>query len=911
MTLACELVSHTIFSSILDGEVTVVTAGARLANYFRQQSEAAAINANMGVWVSPDVLPWPHWIQRLWEEAVVTESVKAQGQVLTSTQQEFLWEQIVSASEDGKALLQTCSAARDAMNAWGLLKSWSIKLDGAGFSYNDDSSAFKNWSKRFEKECARQGWIQAEVLPDLLSEAIASECFSASNSLILAGFDEFTPQQLCLIKALQNSGTKVRWVKVEEESAKVSRVTCTDVYEETRLIAQWARQRLEARPDARIGVIVPDLSSMRTRVLSSLDEVMLPEKWSPNSVQSTSVYNVSLGLPLKNYPVIRAALLLLEFISDPLSLNDACLILRSPFIIGWEDEHDTRALLDEKLRKVGELVVSLDRLKSFAGQNDCSYACPVFVQRLDEMSEKRILLNKQMPSSHMSPGHMSPSKWAEYFSIWLKASGWTQGRTLNSEEYQATEAFKNVISTFGSLDAMHEVFSEKEAINWLNRLAMERIFQPETEDTPVQVLGILEATGLCFDHVWVMGLHEDVWPPSPHPVPFLPLPMQRSQDLPRSSSERELRIAKLVMQRLFKSGKEVIVSYPANKGEEKLQCSPLILGISEIDRIELNVWGGKTWRELIFTNRILEKLDSDPAPHVSGKNISGGSRIFEYQAICPFRAFATFRLGARPLESVSIGLSPLIRGNLVHKVLESVWGQLDSWDTLNKRSDEQLQQLVGKSVDSVLKDTVRKYPNTFTARFRALEGNRLAQLVLDWLNVEKARTPFQIRGREKEFNVTVGGVNIRLIIDRIDELPDGSQLLIDYKTGKVSPGKWFGERPEEPQLPLYATVVGGNIGGVAFGSLLASDIRFNGVTRDAGVLPSVNRFDEWKYTKKAGSWSQVLKEWQKTLQDLGADFCKGNAKVDPKNPPTTCQYCGLQSLCRIHERAILDGIEAD
>lgn len=903
MTLACESVDRTVFRSILDGEVTVVTAGVRLANYFRQQSEAAAVSANMKVWVSPDVLPWPQWIQRLWEEAVVgecvTESVEAQGQVLTGAQQAFLWEQIVSISEEGKSLLQTSSAARDAMEAWGLLKSWSVKFDGAGFSYNDDSRAFRNWAKRFEKECSQKGWIPIEVLPDLLSEAIESGCFSISNSLILTGFDELTPQQQSLIMTLQDTGTKVRWVKIVEEDAKVSRVTCTDVHDEARLVARWARQRLEARPDVSIGIVVPDLSSMRTQILNSLDEVLLPEKWAPNSVRSTSVYNVSLGLPLKKYPVIRAALLLLEFISDPLSVNDIGLILRSPFIIGWEDERGARTLLDKRLRKEGEIVISLEMLKSFADRNDASYACPVFVRRLDEMSEKRMRLNKQM----------SPGRWAEYFSIWLKAAGWIQGRNLSSEEYQAVEAFKEVISTFGSLDAVQDAFSGEEAIEQMGRLSMERIFQPETEDAPVQVLGMLEAAGLCFDHVWVMGLHETVWPPSPKPTPFLPLPMQRSQDLPRSSSERELRIAKLVTQRLFKAGKDVIVSYPANKGEEKLQCSSLIMEIPEIGHDDLNIWNGNVWRELIFQIRALEKLDEDPAPPVVANDIHGGSRIFKYQAACPFRAFAEIRLGASPMESTSIGLLPTTRGTLIHKVLELVWGHLESWDVLSNCSDEQLQQLVGQSVTSVLKNAARKYPYTFTVRFRLLEEKRLVQLALDWLEVEKERAPFHVKGREQEFNVTVGGINVRLVIDRIDALPDGSQLLIDYKTGKVSSGKWFGARPEEPQLPLYTAVVGENIGGVTFGSLKPGDIRFNGVTRESGVLPSVKGFGEWRYTKAADSWDQVLEDWQKILQDIGTDFCRGNAKVDPKSPPTTCQYCGLQSLCRIQEQSLPDVIE--
>ncbi len=44
--------------------------------------------------------------------------------------------------------------------------------------------------------------------------------------------------------------------------------------------------------------------------------------------------------------------------------------------------------------------------------------------------------------------------------------------------------------------------------------------------------------------------------------------------------------------------------------------------------------------------------------------------------------------------------------------------------------------------------------------------------------------------------------NLRL--DRIDRLNDGTFLVIDYKSGDVSPKSWDLPRPDDVQLPLYA-----------------------------------------------------------------------------------------------------------
>src|ERR1700747_974209 len=63
--------------------------------------------------------------------------------------------------------------------------------------------------------------------------------------------------------------------------------------------------------------------------------------------------------------------------------------------------------------------------------------------------------------------------------------------------------------------------------------------------------------------------------------------------------------------------------------------------------------------------------------------------------------------------------------------------------------------------------------------------------------------PGRVRGKKLD-NVSVGGLKLRLRADRIDLLENGQRLLLDYKSGEVSVKDWEGERPDEPQRPLYA-----------------------------------------------------------------------------------------------------------
>ncbi len=43
-------------------------------------------------------------------------------------------------------------------------------------------------------------------------------------------------------------------------------------------------------------------------------------------------------------------------------------------------------------------------------------------------------------------------------------------------------------------------------------------FQVEDEGAPVQVMGMLEAAGLRFDHLWIMGLHDEALPAPANPT---------------------------------------------------------------------------------------------------------------------------------------------------------------------------------------------------------------------------------------------------------------------------------------------------------------------------------------------------------------------------------------------------------
>ena len=193
-------------------------------------------------------------------------------------------------------------------------------------------------------------------------------------------------------------------------------------------------------------------------------------------------------------------------------------------------------------------------------------------------------------------------------------------------------------------------------------------------------------------------------------------------------------------------------------------------------------------------------------------------------------------------------------------------------------------------------------PERLGPRGRMIEIDRLQRLLCDWLTVERERADFVVSEREEQRQIRFGPLEIRARIDRIDQLADGSQLVIDYKTGKPSLAQWSGERPDDPQLPLYWLMLqasGTAVSGLLFGQVKQNQGSWLGLGPEHSAEPLI-AWDERSAAKTGElSWATLNQRWQRTLHALAQSFIAGVADIDPKQPAQTCQYCDLQPLCRI------------
>ncbi|MBF0125077.1 MAG: PD-(D/E)XK nuclease family protein [Magnetococcales bacterium] len=886
----------------------IVTVNRRLSRWLHQRHLQRQLRLGMQAWPTPTLLPYTTWLEqsweRLWEQAEVLACVEPLL-LLNEQQQRLLWQQIIASTitVEQQPLFRVAAATHDVQRAWRLLCDARMELTEADVFGHEDATAFYHWQRQFRHQCQQQRWIDHGQLPEWLWRY--ADVVPWPETMTWVGFDRLTPMQQALVERLQQVGVDVRLAATLGELDEFDKEDrndfpppplrmqlwpLADVDSEARCCADWALNYVKSHPHHAVAVVVPDLAEAQQRLVHHFLATFHPHAdWPGASSEPRPLFNLSLGSPLTAYPLIDAALALLSLSQEQNSLEDWVVVLRSPFMTGGDQERGQRGLLEADLWQQGYLSLSVEQLQEAAGR------CPVLFRQL------------QMMQSWWQYGSAQPSTWADRCAELLRQLGWPVGdRSLTSHEYQQWQQWREVLTQLSSLDVVQQQpLSRQQAVAWLRRIASEIIFQPELPDgLPVQIIGVLETAGLHFDAVWLMGMSADRWPPPPQPNPFLPIALQRQMATALATREQSLPYAERLTDRLLASADHIIISYPQQRQEQLLWLSPLLEQkataaapvtttpcVAAKPEISMAT-------EIATTRPVVDGSDWVPWAELTTQP-RGGVAILQSQALCPFQAFARYRLAAWPMIRPTTPYGFKARGMLLHLAMAQVWGRLQSLAWLRRAvADATLATVIDQALRVALAhQSVRPALNRLPKPLVELERQRLQRLLQQWLAREAQRQiDFTVVAIESERTVSIAGLTLTVRVDRIDQLRDGRLAMIDYKSGSVSCNHWYGDRPRDLQLPFYA-VTGPQqepIGVLLLARVDAKQSRLVGIcVAEDPIGAEAGQVEE----RSTEDWQQQLGDWQATLQQLAAAFCAGDVRVDPIDD-TTCNSCRLGPLCR-------------
>ncbi len=875
----------TILTALAQGR-TVLTANQRAARTLRRAYDRAQTTK---LWTPPEIFALDSWLPSLFHRLLL-EGAETRL-LLNPIQEHSLWRAIIAGDQEVPGLRSPDALADMAASAWRLLCLHNGRPRLREFNVSTDTRAFQRWAESFDRLCTRNAYLTQSQLPAALADALAEGNLPIPNAgLLLVDFDTHPPAHAELFENIRRAGFAVDELLTAADRDSAHQHIAPDDPSEIRTAALWAKRQLEANPSGTIAIVVPNLADRRAQLDRVCSEVMAAS--TKNAVitakPESPYFEFSLGTPLAETAPVTAALALLHWPIEPLPLEAISALLLSPFFgAAHPDDALAAAEFDAfELRRVSLLrpELTLDAMIDLVRES-------VRSQRIATVLRALYSLRRAAAAEKIEPGNEGPQQshagWADAFRNLLEAAGWTRATDRDSLSFQTRQRWESALDQLATLDFDGARVTASAALRTLGRIARQAVFAPESRQAPIQIVGPLEPGGMPFDALWFLGADDRGWPPPSALNPLIPWHIQRDLGIPGADPVRDGAIAQRLTRRLAESAPEVVFSFGRHCEDGERRPSPVLrdLDLGELDP------PSEAAREAIDLYRF---VDTEPIPALPEGLIRGGARILELQAACAFRAFAEIRLHATQPDIRTPGLDARDRGIHVHRIMQDFWTRLQNQEALKALPPAEREAILNECIDAGIRSVAAKARTPWEDAYLDVQRRRLRSLLQPWLDIELARPEFAVRQQEKMQQAHIGPLLVEVRADRIDDTEDGP-VLLDYKTGGATPSDWLSNRPDAPQLPLYAVLAGESesLGGVAFALLRAGDdLDLRGFTDSPSLLARPGKM-------AFASLAEQVEDWRRVLTELAHAFAEDDPIANPKSYPATCQYCTQRILCRL------------
>jgi CRISPR/Cas system-associated exonuclease Cas4 (RecB family) len=355
-------------------------------------------------------------------------------------------------------------------------------------------------------------------------------------------------------------------------------------------------------------------------------------------------------------------------------------------------------------------------------------------------------------------------KWNQLLLKALEAAEWCQHIQLSSSEYQAREIFLDKLKLLSHSSSFLADYNYTAWVHSLYVLLKTTLFQPQSLDNQHAFMGLLEASPLALDHLWLIGADYSRIPQSLNPHPLLPIELQERYSMPHAHYQREMHYLKNILSRLAQA-EDFTLSYAQYDQNRSLRASPMLESIFPGSYESLP--------DDLATKPVLPWAHFRAMPSVQHPKRITVAQLNQFLQ-CPFRGFSRTLKGAQEPIRTTLPIDPARHGQLMHQYIQ-----------------ERLKNDPGNQA-------MAAYAYHWPLALQRAEQQRLEHM---YQQIEQ-----QISGRKDfllfEYKVSFYS-NHWLIEGRADLWDPHEQHVYDIKSKNFTPSAWFSTQPTDCQGSLY------------------------------------------------------------------------------------------------------------
>lgn len=751
-----------VYSWLLDkinNNEVILTVSKLLARDLINEYDKSQLRQKKTAWATPKIFFWRDWLKHRYQDSSNIGDLL----IIDNSISHLLWEQCFQVVLNDP-LLNNNRLASEAQDAFKLLCDYCIPFtDITDLDNSEETQLFSKALKLYLEKISTKKWLDSSMLANHLLLCNLNDWLDCKDakSLSLVGFDDPLPVFDQLKNTIQ-SKIDINYIHHKKLVSIVSKNSYKDIESEFRAIGAWARLRLQKHPEAKIAVLINDIH--QSKELRYLIMEGLSPGWQYNYPQESPLINNKHEGNIHNYPVMFTCLLLLKWYQSTLSSKEISLLVRSSLFQGINAAGSNSIemklrLLPERDWQIEEFIEKF-KLESSSDEFDVLTKIVIFEKTKSSCNANKLIRD-----------------WLDIINADLDLVGWPDIDNPTNVEHHLLCRWHDLLNEIEKTQIIYDKVSLTYIVNRILSSIENIVFQLEDPRSAITILSFEDAVGMEFDYLWMSGMDNENWPRNSKTSAFISADIQRQFSLPNMHSLDLIKMQKKLLESLSSAALNTIYSYSINKNDLLLEFTSLI----DIDD-DSGACIDPGWYLEPFLSHNLREV-KEGVPKVQNiEYLAGGVNTIQSYLSDPFSSFVKGRLSVKPLNNFVVGISPLLRGSLLHESLAELFrAQLSSKDIQLWSENEKMKRI--NRATSLVFDKEININNPVLKRLYQMEKSRSEMLLADFLESELNRDYFMISEAEKELSLTSANLKLSLRVDRVDLHEDETFHVIDYKTG--------------------------------------------------------------------------------------------------------------------------------